>query len=153
MIPDKYKGDERYIVFLNAMTGFHNTVKLFSDLGFHTIIDQVFEKTHKTLEECVELLHDYPVLFVHVKCPIKELRRREKERGDRHVGLAEKLLSVLVPQDNQYDIVIDTYQDSIDECTNKIIDVLKYPEKFTAFRTLWSEYSIIYNAQSGEIPF
>jgi chloramphenicol 3-O phosphotransferase len=30
----------------------------------------------------------YPVLFVLVECPLEELERREKARGDRQIGQA-----------------------------------------------------------------
>ena len=38
-----------------------------------------------------------------------------------------------------YDITIDTYNNTAEECADKIIELLDYPEKFTAFRTLWSQ--------------
>jgi chloramphenicol 3-O phosphotransferase len=92
----------------------------------------------KSLEECVNMLHDYNVLFVHVTCPVEELRRREKERGDRHIGMSESQLETLEPQ-NTYDITVDTHNNSIKACTDMIIEMLNYPEKITAFKTLWSQ--------------
>ena len=106
-------------------------------MGFDTIVDVVFLDRHKTFDECVALLHDYPVLFVHVTCPLEELRRREKERGDRFIGQAEEQLPQLCPQDT-YDITMDTSVNSVDECGDRIIEQLNCPEKNTAFKTLWS---------------
>jgi chloramphenicol 3-O phosphotransferase len=122
------------------MSGFHHTVKLFSDLGFNTIVHEVLEKSDKTLE-LIELLHEYPILFVHVTCPLEELRRREKERGDRNIGNAEHLLSVLYPQpqDNSYAITVDTFNNSKEECADKIIELIGNPNNFKAFKTLWSQ--------------
>lgn len=129
-----------------ALTGLHHTIKLFSDIGINTIVDHVllkgqginFNFTHlDNLKECVEILHGYPVLFVHVICPLEELRRREKERGDRDIGQGESQLAQLNPQDT-YDITVDTYGSSKEECADKIIELLGCPEKFTAFKTLRS---------------
>jgi len=95
-IPDKYRRGDLGVeagwkVFFNAMSGFHHAVKTFSDMGLNTIVTDVLEKDHKSLE-IFEVLHGYPVLFVHVTCPADELRRREKERGDRNIGMAERFL-------------------------------------------------------------
>lgn len=128
-----------------ALTGLHHTIKIFSDIGINTIVDHVLLKEQgkkynitnlDNLEECVTLLHEYPVLFVHVICPLEELRRREKERGDRDIGQGESQLSELNPQDT-YDITVDTYNNSKDECVDKIIELLYKPEQFRALKTLW----------------
>jgi chloramphenicol 3-O phosphotransferase len=122
----------------------YHTIKTFSDIGINTIADDVILKSGVWFKEdnrlriCVELLRDYPILFVHVTCPVEELRRREKERGDRDIGLGESLLLELNPQD-MYDITVDTYNRTKEECADKIIELLNYPEKFTAFKTLWSQ--------------
>jgi chloramphenicol 3-O phosphotransferase len=124
--------------YKETLSAFHNTVKLFSDMGINVIVDHVLVKMVKALEECVNMLHDYPVLFVHVTCPVEELRRREKERGDRHIGMGESQLETLEPRDT-YDITVDTYNNSIEECVNKIIESLHFPEKIAAFKILWSQ--------------
>jgi len=112
----------------------HHTIKLFSDMGLNVIVDHVLEK-REWLDECVEILHENPVLFVHVTCPLEELRRREKERGDRQIGQAERQLSLLNPI-STYDIIVDT---SKEKCEDELIEILNYPKKFTAFITLWGE--------------
>jgi chloramphenicol 3-O-phosphotransferase len=131
-----------------ALTGLHHTIKTFSDIGINTIVDHVllkddgknYNKTKKdNLGECVELLHDYDVLFVHVVCSsLEELRRREKERGDRNVGQSESQLHQLDPQDI-YDVTVDTFTESIDECADKIIKLIDLPGKRTAFKAIWSQ--------------
>jgi len=112
------------------------TAKTLSDIGMNLIMDTLFLIDDKVgLKEWVELLHDYPVLFVHVTCPLEELRRREKERGDREIGQGESQLEKLNPQ-NTYDITVDT---SNENCADEIIEALKFPEKLTAFKTLWAQ--------------
>lgn len=114
-------------------------VKTFSDNGLNVIVDTVFAKeTPVLLDYCLDVFPDcdYPVLFVHVTCPLEELRRREKERGDRKIGHGESLLSKLDPQ-NTYDISVDTYNNTLDECADKIIELMDDISKQTSFKTLW----------------
>lgn len=98
----------------------------------------MFLNSTKMPEICVSLLHKYPVLFVQVTCPINELRRREKERGDRGVGYSKAMLSMLIPQDT-YDITVDNYNFSVDECASKIIKLLNNMDKCTSFKILWEQ--------------
>ena len=125
------------------MSAFFGCVKTFSDNGLNVIVDTIFTTdVHFALINCLNVFPDcdYPVLFVHVTCPLEELRRREKERGDRKIGWGESLLSKLYPQDT-YDISVDTYNNTKEECADRIIELSDYPEKFTAFKILWSQRS------------
>ena len=135
MIPEKYNNRENISVVLKAVSAMHHTIKNFSDMGLNVIVDHVFER-QDWMDECVELLHEYHVLFVHVTCPLDELRRREKERGDRKIGQGEAQLSLLNPIET-YDVTVDTLNSSKEECADEIIKLLNYPEKFAAFKTLW----------------
>jgi len=143
MIPAKYRRGEPDVetawkVYFDAMSVFHQTIKLFSDMGFNVIVHDTLEVEHKSLE-VIEALREYPVLFVLVTCPAEELRRREAKRGDRQPGLAERLLERLYPKNHPYDVIADTFNNSTDECAGKIIKMLKCPEKWSAFKTLWSQ--------------
>jgi chloramphenicol 3-O phosphotransferase len=99
-----------------------------------------FPKEIKAYEFCVNLLYEYPVLSVLVTCPIEEARRREKERGNRRIGASEQSLKDVDPN-VLYDITVDTFNSSKEECADKIIELLDNPANFTAFKTLWSQYS------------
>jgi chloramphenicol 3-O phosphotransferase len=90
------------------------------------------------LKKWLEVLRDNPVLFVLVTCPLEELRRREKERGDREIGQGEGQIATLYPQEI-YDITIDNYKNTNEECADRIIELIDCPENFTAFKTLWSQ--------------
>jgi len=117
------------------------TAKALSDRGMNLIMDTVhFTDTEEEvgLKEWVEMLHDNPVLFVLVTCPLEELRRREKERGDRDIGQGEGQIATLYPQDI-YDITVDNHKNTNEECADKIIELLNGPENFTAFKTLWKQ--------------
>ncbi len=136
--PDKFIKIDVDATYQRVLKGMYYAVKGFSDAGINTIVDDVLlkENGYNRLKQCVELLHDYPVLFVHVTCPIDELRRREEERNDRYIGMGESQLSILTPQDT-YDISVNTYTNSKEDCVDKVIEKLNCPDKFTAFKTIW----------------
>lgn len=121
-------------------------IKLFSDLGVNVIADAAFTKgpgrnlflAIEALEKCIEMLHEYPLLYVHVTCPFDEMLRREKERGNSTIGQSEHLFTEISPYDI-YDITVNTFQNTKEECADKIIELLAEPEKHTAFKTLWSQ--------------
>jgi chloramphenicol 3-O phosphotransferase len=147
IFPAKFMETNPAKTFSVGLSGFHYAIKTYSDIGINVVVDHVFLKGDgkdytltglDTMEECVALLHEHDVLFVHVTCPPDELRRREKERGDRSVGGGEKMLPRLNPQDT-YDVTVDTYKNSKEECAEKIIELLKSPENNTAFKTLWAQ--------------
>ena len=140
MVPEKYNNPDKpgaMPVCLKAIAMTHHTIKFFSDMGVNVVVEHIFHYK-EWVDECVELLHEYPILLVHVTCPIEELRRREKERGNRDIGRAEIQLQRGYSLDT-YDITVDTHNNSTEECADKIIEMLDYPEKFTAFKTLWSQ--------------
>ena len=137
--PAKFVGIDADATCQRALTGMYHAVKAFSDAGIHTVVDDVLlmDESHDRLRQCVELLHGHPVLFVHVTCPADELRRREEARNDRWIGMGESQLAALTPQE-PYDIVVDTHENSQVACAEKIIEALRCPEKFSAFKTFWS---------------
>lgn len=136
MTPEKYMSndDDEVIKTISAM---YRTIKTFSDMGLNTVVDDVLCVSQELLDECVEILHDYPVLFVHVTCPLEELQRREKERGDRTIGQAEEQLSILLPLDNTYDVTVCTHTDTKEKCADNIIDLLDCHNNYGAFKKLW----------------
>jgi len=115
-------------------TSEHHAAKAYSDVGMNIIMDTVILKDDKIgLNDFVEILRDNPVLFVHVTCPLEELRRREKERGDRDIGQGEGQLAKLNPQDT-YDLTVDS---SNEKCVDQIIEAIKYPKNFNTFKAIW----------------
>jgi chloramphenicol 3-O phosphotransferase len=136
--PDKFIEIDWRETYYRVLIGMYHAVRAFADIGINTIVDDVLLKEDDRLERCLDLLHEYPVLFVQVICPTNELRRREEKRSDRGIGQGESQLAELNPQ-NTYDTAVDTFNETIEECADKIIELLNYPEKFTAFKTLWSQ--------------
>jgi len=136
----KFYVDNNYSIQWEFASNMFHSVKLFSDMGFNLIVPVIFFEGNP-LNKCVTILHGYPVLFVHVECPVEELRRREKERGDREIGMAENLLSVMNSTDT-YDIKVNTYLCSAEECADRIIKKLNDCNNFTAFENLWAQMKL-----------
>jgi chloramphenicol 3-O-phosphotransferase/N-acetylglutamate synthase-like GNAT family acetyltransferase len=140
---EKFWEDSPDNMYNQTMSLMYKTVRLFSNQGKNVIVDHImlsdaFLDSYNgegTLKDAVNQLIDCPLLFVHVTCDINELRKREKERGDRDIGHAEQQLAYLYPQDT-YDVIVDTHANTIDECVDKIINSLNVQKDFRAFNIL-----------------
>ena len=99
---------------------FHRTIRMFSESGINLVVDQILHNID-TLRDCLSTLKGYPVYFVGVHCPQKELEKRELERGDRTLGLSKKQLKYVHQQNEAYDIEVNTGLESLDTCADKIV--------------------------------
>lgn len=126
---------------------FPHIIKLFSDLGVNVIADAALTKGQgrnlflalETLDKCIEMLHEYPLMYVHVTCPIEEMSRREKVRGKNNsMQNSEHNFTEITPSEI-YDLTVDTFQNTNEECADKIIKLLENPEEHTAFKVIWSQ--------------
>jgi len=125
MAPEQFKGDME-VIFPKIDAATINTIKLFSKLGIDVIVDIV--PVIKSNRKFAKMLRKCPVIYINVTCPLEELRRREQERGDRPIGLGESQLAGLSPQE-VYDITVDTYSSTTEECADRIIAVLNHKNK------------------------
>ena len=141
---DERKLESNFIACITeAISAMHYTVKLFSDRGLNVIVDHVLEDSPLLVfasRECVEVLHDSPVLFVRVDCDLEELERREKERGDRQPGLAREQLEYM-HKHQTYDLQINTARQTTNQCVQAVIDILDRPNEWNAFQRLYEKYS------------
>lgn len=70
----------------------HRTIRMFSDCGVHLIVDLVLHD-EPTLKDFQRTLSGYPILAIGVHCPPEILAQRERQRGDRRLGLAQSQLA------------------------------------------------------------
>ena len=110
------------------------TAALFSDRGHSVVVDDVIVDAPEGswLSDYYQRFEGYPVLFVLVECPLEELERREKARGDRQIGQARWNLEHLnrrIP----YDLTVNTYDMSVQKCVDTIKERLCQPDRWTAF--------------------
>lgn len=102
---------------------FHRFIAAFSAAGNNIIVDTIIDTKH-VLENFIAILEDYPVLLVGVHCPLEELERREKARGDRTLGLA-KIQYDRLHAHTLYDVEVDTSKQTPLECARKITKVIE----------------------------
>ena len=130
--------------YRTAITMLYRTVRLFVEDGKNVIIDHVMTNDDKgvceELIDCVKFMHGIHVMFLFVSCPLDELNRREKARGDRNIGNAESQFIKLMPTDI-YDFVVNTYDDTTEKCAELIIEkhniILNDPSYVTAFESMY----------------
>ena len=88
--------------------GFHRCLPAFAQAGNNLIVDHIIEQ-EQWLADLVELLAPFDVFFVGVHCPLPELERRERHRGDRRPGEARTDFHT-VHRFTEYDFAIDATQ-------------------------------------------
>jgi chloramphenicol 3-O phosphotransferase len=117
--------------------GFHRAVAGMAAAGNNVVVDHLFSEPWR-LADCLELFPPQDVVLVGVHCPLPELERRERERGDRQPGIAAKQFP-LVHAHGVYDIEVDTSTMSPHDCARRIADFLPHRPTPTAFEKLREE--------------
>jgi chloramphenicol 3-O phosphotransferase len=74
-------------VLRRTRMGFHRAVAGMAAAGNDLVVDHVLSEPWR-LADCLDVLRGFDVFFVGVHCPLPELERRERARGDRPAGLA-----------------------------------------------------------------
>ena len=87
--------------------GFHRCIAALAGAGNSLIVEHVIE-FQSWLDDCVRLLAPFDVFFVGVHCPLVELERRERERGNRAIGEGRSHLLDGVHTWSAYDFEVDT---------------------------------------------
>jgi chloramphenicol 3-O phosphotransferase len=100
-----------------AFRGMRHAVAAMAAQGNDLIVDEVLMGRKKA--EYVTLLSAFEVFLVGVFAPLDILEARERERGDRMIGLARWQYD-RVHQDIEYDLEVDTGVASAMECANLI---------------------------------
>ncbi|MEU0412906.1 AAA family ATPase [Streptomyces griseorubiginosus] len=126
--------DERPSVLRRAVMGFHRAVAGMAAVGNNIVVDHVLSEPWHLLD-CVALFAPEDVVLVGVHCPLPELERRERERGDRVPGLAARQITQ-VHVHGLYDIECDTSTASPADCAQQIKDFLPHRSTPTAFEML-----------------
>jgi chloramphenicol 3-O-phosphotransferase len=138
-----------------ALNILRETALLYSNNGHGVIIDDVvldlpndsckeykyaaMPQKNGSLYLYAKKLYDYPTMFVHVVCPIEELERREITRGDRYIG--QSRLNLMHEYTNiPYDFVVNTFLESTETCANRVIDLLRNPESWTALKEIRKKF-------------
>lgn len=141
MFPDHVLKDNhvRPNVLGPVLSAFNYSLPHIAACGFPLVIDYVLE-AESWVRECVTSLANYDVLFVGVKCPLAELERREKARGDRQLGLARWQFDQ-VHRFGAYDYELDTSAHSPAECAKQLAALLRSGRKGAAFAELRRKFA------------
>ncbi|MFF0264522.1 chloramphenicol phosphotransferase CPT family protein [Kribbella sp. NPDC004536] len=111
--------DETFLpVFQRTVLGFHRAVAGMASAGNDVIVDHILGERWR-LDDCLTVLDGLPVLFVGVQCSLPELERRERDRGNRTIGLAAVQFP-LVHAHGVYDVEVDSEELSPAECAAAI---------------------------------
>ena len=92
-----------------------------ADSGFNVIVDEVCEAAE--IKSYRELLVGHKAHVVKVTAELAEVERRERERGDRLIGLAREQDGRL-HTDIEYNQVVDTSVHPADECAKDILSAI-----------------------------
>ena len=115
--------------------GFHRCIAALAAAGNALIVEHVLEY-QSWLDDCVRLLAPFDVFFVGVHCPVEELERRERERGDRTIGEGRGHLEDGVHTWGPYDFEVDTSLRSPEEDARLIAAALAARPSPSAFRRM-----------------
>lgn len=113
---------------------FYETIKYFAVIGKCVIVDSLIVGEEQ-MGECLESIGDLNVIFVGVQCPLEELERRELARGDRHIGLAKSQYAH-IHSHGEYDLTVNTYDSSTQECAEKILAFINSNKAGSAFHKI-----------------
>ena len=86
--------------------GFHRCLPAFATAGNNLIVDHIIEQ-EEWMSDLIRLLGPFDVFFVGVHCPLPELERRERHRGDRRLGEARTDFHA-VHRFTEYDLELDS---------------------------------------------
>jgi chloramphenicol 3-O phosphotransferase len=101
-----------------VVTGMHRSIAALACAGNNVVADHVLLE-QPWLKDCVEILRDFPVWFVGVRCPLEVVEQRERERRDRTWGQARAQFD-LVHAHGLYDLEVDTSISSPVDCALQI---------------------------------
>lgn len=89
----------------NFFKGFHLSLRAYIEAGNNLIVEHIIE-TKEWKNFLIEQFKDTDLFFIGIHCPLKELERRETERGDRPIGGARKDFEI-IHAFNKYDLELD----------------------------------------------
>ncbi|MES2465252.1 MAG: chloramphenicol phosphotransferase [Armatimonadota bacterium] len=135
---------ERESVRFPMVRAYYHTLAAVASSGSSVIADTILmpdwtdvTEMHQVNVECLGLLQSERVYFIGVVCSLKELERRERERGNRGAGSARAQFA-LVHAHGCYDVTVDTSEKSPEECAKEIAVFLSKHAEPTGLRRLYT---------------
>lgn len=119
MTPTRVPASSKH--FPNMKKAIAKAAKGLSETGHNVIVDIIFSGK-QTQQEFIDEFELANLYFIKVECPITELKRRESERGDRALGLAESQLAS-THAGVIYDLEVNTLKQEKKEQVENILDL------------------------------
>jgi len=121
-------------IWQQILYAFHLSIPKLTEAGNNIIIDHVFHGKFWS-KHIVENLIKSKVFFVGVHCPLKTLKQREMDRGDREIGLAEFHFNE-AHRHSIYDFEVNTSRHTTDELVKMIVSAYQStsPEQYTGIK-------------------
>ncbi|MGI8614277.1 MAG: chloramphenicol phosphotransferase CPT family protein [Nocardioidaceae bacterium] len=130
----RLRPEQLELVLERTVLGFHRAVAGMAAAGNPILVDHVLREPSWLLD-CLALFAGGDVVFVGVHCPLAELERRERARGDRELGRVAYHFA-RVHRHGSYDVEVDTSTSSPHACAVEILDFLARPVTSRAFDQL-----------------
>ncbi len=107
-------------VFRSIIDAIPLTVATLAQAGNSVIFDHVYHDPQMVsrAQECFAGLN---VFHLGVYCPLDELERRERARGDRVIGRTRGLYDIVHNLGVSYDLTVDTSQQSTNEIISQVL--------------------------------
>ena len=130
------------------LLGMYAAMAALAAAGNNLIIDDVILE-QRWLQAALCALRPYCVLFVGVVCPLEIAEQRERQRGNRTIGMARGYLEH-VHQHHLYDLIVDTHALSLDMCVQRVRSALQAMPAQTAFEQLWERSCAVSGSMIAE---
>ncbi|MGW2403261.1 phosphotransferase-like protein [Streptomyces sp. NPDC001739] len=114
--------------------GFHRAVAGMAAGGNNLIVDYPLSRRWRLLD-LLDVLVPEDTILIAVRCPLPELERRERDRGDRQLGLAAMQYDQ-VHSHELHDLDVDSGLLSPEECARRIREFVSGRLRPTAFERL-----------------
>jgi chloramphenicol 3-O phosphotransferase len=109
--------------FQPTQVGWYAGLAAIARAGIGVIVDEVFLNGGNSQDELRKALVGLEVAWVGVRCDADVAEARERERGDRWLGLARDQ-AIRVHAGTAYDVVVDTTGRSVGECAQAVVEFL-----------------------------
>jgi len=114
--------DNNHLIPIDTDYFFNRIVKTILDQGINVIMDSVIY-TKEIIDDFIEIFKGYEVTYIKVTADPQVLELREKNRGDRNIGLALSQIELMNTYDAICQYIIDTTYMTIEEAVKKITEI------------------------------
>lgn len=111
---------------------FHRCIAAMAGAGNRVIVEHVLE-FRTWYDDCIRLLAPFDVFYLGVHCPLPELERRERTRGNRTLGEGRSHLEDGVHTWGPYDLEVDTSHSTPEQNANIIVGAISSGNRYSDF--------------------